>query len=175
MDWGQRLLLAGVSKSARDFMARLEALPASEPGYLDKFERVVKEFCPSDSSNLTRFTFGLFHNPGREVVGVLVVVAPPGMLILDAGDARLFGGFIWSQLCRFDIKHDGEYQVAGFAWYDGPQVIAERIEEGLPLQPWELSGGYMYLHADQEILASIAIALDELGVPESIHRSLPLV
>lgn len=175
MDWRQQLLLTGVSKSAREFLAWLEAKPDSEPGYSDKFERVAREFCPGDLAGLTRLTFGLFHNPGRNVVGVVIVVSPSGMLILDAKDARVFQGFLWPALCRFDVKHDGEYQIVGFSWYDGVQDVAKRVELGTPLQSSEMSGGYMYLHADQELLAAVTIALDELGVPEAIHQSPPLL
>jgi hypothetical protein len=173
MDWKQRLLLAGVPKSARDFLARLEDKPL-EPGYVEKFEKIAKDFCPRDVENLTRLTFGLFHNPGRDVAGVVVVVSPVGMLILDAGDGRIYSGFVWSELCRFDVKRDDDYQVVGFSWYDGPQGISERVQLGTPLRPSEMSGGYMYMHADAQLLGMVAMALKELGVPDSIHKTLPL-
>ena len=174
MDWKQRLLLTGVGSSARDFLARLEALPA-DPGYGEKFEKIAKDFCPRDVDNLTRLTFGLFHNPRRNVAGVVVVVSPVGMLIVDAGDGRIYSGFVWAQLCRFDVKRDDDYQVVGFSWYDGQQDISQRIQSGIPLLPSEMSGGYMYMHADAQLLGMIAMALEELGVPVSVHETPPLV
>jgi len=174
MDWKQRLLLAGVGKSSRDFLSRLESLPL-ESGYVEKFQKIANDFCPRDVDNLTRLTFGLFHNPGRNVAGVVIVVSPVGMLILDAGDGRVYNGFIWAQLCRFDVKRDDDYQVVGFSWYDGPQDILERVQSGTPLRPSEMSGGYMYMHADAQLLEMIAMALDELGVPISVHETPPLV
>lgn len=175
MDWAQRLLLKGVPKSAREFFSWLEAKPHLEPGYFDKFEKLARDFCPADVTNLTRLTFGLFHNPGRDVAGVVVVVSPVGMLILDAGDARIYCGFVWSELCRFDVKSDGEYQVVGFSWHDGGDKIEDRVQLGIPLRPSEMSGGYMYMHADRGLLAMVAMALNELGVPETVHRTPPLV
>jgi hypothetical protein len=174
MDWKQSLLLVGVPKSARDFLVQLEA-KTLEPGYVEKFEKIADDFCPSDTEHLTKLTFGLFHNPGRDVAGVVVVVSPVGMLVLDAGDGRVFKGFVWSQLCRFDVKRDGEYQVVGFSWYDGPQDISERAKLGTPLGSSEMSGGYMYMHASTQVLGMVAMALKELGVSDSLHMTSPLV
>jgi hypothetical protein len=97
------------------------------------------------------------------------------MLVLDAGDGRVFKGFVWSQLCRFDVKRDGEYQVVGFSWYDGPQDISERAKLGTPLGSSEMSGGYMYMHASTQVLGMVAMALKELGVSDSLHMTSPLV
>jgi hypothetical protein len=38
-----------------------------------------------------------------------------------------------------------------------------------------MSGGYMYMHASTQVLGMVATALKELGVPDSIHKTSPLV
>lgn len=171
LDWRQRLMTAVVPKNARDLMEQLETRGSSDSNYMEQIASRVKEL--GDDSKMV--TFGLFHTPKHNVMGIVIVVGQKGIALLDAADGRPYAEFRWPTLCRFDVKHDRQYQIVGLAWYDGEKDIAERLGEGTALRPSEMRFAYMYMHADNETLAAISVAFENAGVPEALHRRPPLV
>lgn len=171
LDWRRRAMIVGVPKSARHHLGRLEARATSEPGYVEHVAEIVREL----EDDPAMLTFGLFHTPEHTLIGVVVVVGEVGLVLLDAQDTHPYAEFRWPTLCRFDVKHDGNYQVVGVAWYDGEQDINERLRERSPLQLSEMRFAYMYMHADTELLAIIKSTFDASAIPEEVHRRPPLL
>jgi len=95
-------------------------------------------------------TFGLFHTPEHTLIGVVVVVGEVGLVLIDAKDGHPYAEFRWPTLCRFDVKHDGSYQIVGLAWYGGERDITER-------------------------LSAIQEAFDAAAIPKKVHQRPPLV
>jgi hypothetical protein len=171
LDWRQRAMIVGVPKSARDLLGQLETRATSEPEYVEHVAEIVREL-EDDPAILT---FGLFHTPEHTVRSIVVVVGKVGLVLLDAKDGHPYAEFRWPTLCRFDVKHDRNYQIVGLAWYDGAHDITERLGEGTPLEPSEMRFAYMYMHADKELLAAIKDAFDDAAIPEELQQRPPLL
>ena len=171
LDWRQRAMIVGVPKSARQQLTTLESRATSEPAYVAHIADIVREL--EDDPAIV--SFGLFHTPEHELLGVVVVVGKVGLVLLDAHDSRPYAEFRWPTLCRFDVKEVGTYQVVGLAWYEGEQDVSERLKAGTPLELSEMRFAYMYMHADAELLAAVRAAFDEASIPEELHRRPPLL
>ncbi|HEY5025651.1 MAG TPA: hypothetical protein VII76_11810 [Acidimicrobiales bacterium] len=171
LDWRQRAMIVGVPKNARALLGQLETRALSEPEYVEHVAEIVREL----EDDPAMVSFGLFHTPEHELLGVVVVVGKVGLVLLDAHDSRPYAEFRWPTLCRFDVRHVGTYQVVGLAWYDGESDITERLGAGTPLELAEMRFAYMYMHADPELLAGIQDGFDEASIPEEVHRRPPLL
>ena len=171
LDWRQRAMIVGVPKSARDQLGKLETSATSEPGYVERVAEIVREL----EDDPAMVTFGLLHTPEHTMTGVVIVVGKVGMVLLDAKSRHPRAELRWPALCRFDVKHDRNYQIVGLAWYDGEQDITERLGEGTRLQLSEMRFAYMYMHAAKEVLAVIETAFEEAAIPEDVHQRPPLV
>lgn len=171
LDWRQRAMIVGVPRSARDLLGQLETRATSEPEYVEHVAEIVREL-EDDPAILT---FGLFHTPEHTVRSIVIVVGAVGLVLLDAKDGHPYAEFRWPTLCRFDVKHDRNYQIVGLAWYDGERDITERLGDRTPLAPSEMRFAYMYMHADKEVLAVINRAFDEAAIPEEVHLRPPLL
>jgi len=146
LGWRQRARIVGVPQSARDLLEQLESRGTSEPGYVAHVADIVREL----EDEPAMLTFGLFHTPGHTVIGVVVVVGEVGLVLIDAKDGHPYAEFRWPTLCRFDVKHDGSYQIVGLAWYGGERDITER-------------------------LSAIQEAFDAAAIPKKVHQRPPLV
>jgi hypothetical protein len=171
LDWRQRAMIVGVPKSARDHLGKLETSATSEPGFVEHVAEIVREL----EDDPAVVTFGLLHTPEHTMTGVVIVIGKVGMVLLDAKSRHPRAELRWPTLCRFDVKHDREYQIVGLAWYDGEQDITERLDEGTPLKLSEMRFTYMYMHAAKEVLSTIKTAFDEGAISEEIHQRPPLV
>ena len=171
LDWRRRARIVGVPKSARDLLEQLEARATSEPGYVEHVADIVREL----EDDPAMLTLGLFHTPEQVLMGVVFVVGEVGLVLLDAKDGHPYAEFRWPSLCRFDVKHDGNYQIVGLAWCEGERPIAERLADGTPLQPSELWFAYMYMHADDELLAAINETFEKAAIPQELHQMPPLL
>lgn len=171
LDWRQRARTVGVPKSARDLLEGLESHATSEPGYVDHVADIVREL----EDEPTMLTFGLFHTPEHSLTAVVVVVGEVGLVLLDANNERPYAEFRWPTLCRFDVKHDGNYQIVGLAWYGGERDITERLSEATPLKLSEMWFAYMYMHAPRELLVAIQDAFDATAIPKEVHQRPPLL
>jgi len=171
LGWRQRARIVGVPKSARNLLEQLESRGTSEPGYVEHVADIVREL----EDEPAMLTFGLFHTPEHTLVGVVVVVGEVGLVLIDAKDGHPYAEFRWPTLCRFDVKHDGSYQIVGLAWYGGERDITERLAEGTPFQLSEMWFAHIYMHASKELLAAIQEAFDAAAIPKKVHQRPPLV
>jgi hypothetical protein len=171
VDWRTRAMIVAVPKSARDFLGRLEVRAASDSKYREHLAEIVNEL----EDDPTMITFGLFHTPQHTLTGVVVVVGKVGLVLLNSDSGEPYAEFSWSTMCRLDVKHENGYQIVGLAWYEGDRDIAERLQDGEPFKLAEMRFAYMYMHADQETLATIMSTFGGAAVPEEIHRRVPLL
>jgi hypothetical protein len=171
VDWRTRAMIVAVPKSARDFFSRLETRITSDSTYRDRLAEVVNE----SGDDPTPIAVGLFHTPQHTLTGVVVVVRKAALALLDSDTGEPYAEFSWSTLCRLDIKHDHGYQIVGLAWYEGDRDISERLRDPKPLELSEMRFAYMYWHADQVTLGAIIGNFESSGVPEEIHRRVPLI
>jgi hypothetical protein len=171
LDWRQRAMIVGVPKSARHLIGQLEARATSDRDYVEQIAETVREL----GDDPAVVTFGLFHTPDHALLRIVVVVGKVELVLLDADDTRPYAEFRWPTLCRFDVRHVRNHQVVGLAWYEGDQDIAERLGAGTPLELSEMRFAYMYIHADDELLAAIKEKFDASSVPEETHRRAPLL
>ena len=139
LDWRQRAMIVGVPKSARDLLEQLKMRATSEPDFVEHVAEIVREL----EDDPAMVSFGLFHTPEYTVTGVVIVVGRVGLVLLDAKNRHPFAEFPWPSLCRFDLKHDHDYQIVGIAWYEGERDITPRIEEGTALKLSEMRFAYM--------------------------------
>jgi len=170
LGWRQRARIVAVPKKARALLVKLEAR-ATEPEYMEHVTDIVREL----EDDPAMVTFGLFHTPEYTLLGVVVVVGAVGLVLLDAKDGHPYAEFRWPTLCRFDVKHDRDYQIVGLAWHEGERAIAERLAEGTALRPSELWFAYLYMHADDELLAAIKEPFERAAIPEELHQMPPLL
>jgi hypothetical protein len=160
-----------VPKRARSQMAALEASAGSEPELLSHFANEVELF----DDGTAMLTFGLFHTPEHNLLGIAIVVGKEGIILVDTSDMSLYAEFQWANLCRFDVKNDHDYQVVGIAWYEGERPISERLKEGTELPLSDMRFAYLYTHFDKEALSAIQRAFDSSAIPPEVHQRTPLL
>jgi hypothetical protein len=169
--WQQRLMNANVPKRARSHIGSLEAGVGSQPDLLSPFADEVELF----DDGTAMLTFGLFHTLEHSLLGIAIVVGKGGIVLVDTSDMSLYAEFQWANLCRFDVKHDHDYQVVGIAWYEGDRPISERLKEGTELQLSDMRFAYLYTHFDKESLSAIQRAFDGSAIPIEVHQRTPLL
>jgi hypothetical protein len=162
---------ANVPKRARSQISALEANAASKPELLSQFANEVELF----DDGTAMLTFGLFHTPEHNLLSIAIVVGKEGIVLVDTDDMSLYAEFLWVNLCRFDVKHDHDYQVVGIAWYEGERPIAERLKEETELQLSDMRFAYLYTHFDKETLSAIQRAFDISSIPQEVHGRTPLL
>ena len=169
--WQQRLMNANVPKSARTQIGALEAnagVGSRAPSAFRRRRRALRRW----HGHVDLWTFPYAeHN----LLGIAIVVGKEGIVLVDTTDMSLYAEFLWANFCRFDVKHDHDFQVVGIAWYEGERPITEWLKEETQLQLSDMRFAYFYAHFDKEALSAIQHAFESSCIPQEVHGRTPLL
>ena len=171
----QRLLfLKSVPPQSKQFLSRLEGLPGQDPDFENRLAKSVERY-DADVATDTVWTFALAHQPHSNFLGKVMMATPKGLCIVDPQTFRCNLAIDWAWLCRFDIKHDGNYQIVGVTFFCGEGHPADRAKSGKPLADAEVELWYFYTHTTADFFEYVIEAADEADVLSVIDDGVSLL